>query len=81
MLFDLAPHLPEWRTSEGTAFVPHAVRVERSRQYRFYDEPFVEAIHVTRHSCPDVVPNFVTANLSRSDVNFEVDTASEDCPK
>tara|TARA_B110001452_G_scaffold265154_1_gene269375 strand:- start:8883 stop:9083 length:201 start_codon:yes stop_codon:yes gene_type:complete len=42
---------------------------------------FVEAIHVTKHSCPDVVPNFVTSNLSRSDVNFNVDTASEDCPK
>lgn len=38
ILFDLAPHLAEWRAG-GTAFVPHAVRVERSRGYGFYDEP------------------------------------------
>lgn len=79
ILFDLAPYLAEWR-QEGTAIAPHAVRIERSRVYRFYDEPFIQSVHITKHSCPDVVPNFVTANLSRADVNFEVDTSTDDCP-
>ena len=56
------------------------MRIERSRVYRFYDEPFIQSVHITKHSCPDVVPNFVTANLSRADVNFEVDTSTDDCP-
>jgi len=35
---DLTPLLPSLR-QEGTAFVPHSVKIERSGFYRFFDEP------------------------------------------
>ena len=35
---DLTPLLPSLR-QEGTAFVPHAVKIERSGFYKFFDEP------------------------------------------
>ena len=35
---DLTPLLPSLR-QEGTAFVPHSVKIERSGPYKFFDEP------------------------------------------
>ena len=76
--FDIAPILEEVRqhngTLRGTAWIPEAAKVDRSGFYRFFDEPYIEAIHLTAKSCPmlydDGMSNFDT-NVSRSQVSFE----------
>jgi len=82
ILFDLAPILPALRR-EGTTFIPHSARIERSKNYGFWDEPYIEAIHVTSKSCPPAseVPNFLTPDKSRAQVSYEIDPALTDCPK
>ena len=69
--------------SEGTAFVPHSVRVLRTRRYNFLDEPYVESVHFSRKACPYLPDNFEsdfsTNNLSRSEVSFFVDKDKPDC--
>ena len=82
ILFDLNPLLPALRR-EGTSFIPHSARIERSKNYGFNDMPYIEAIHVTSKSCPpaDQVPNFLTTDKSRAQVSYEIDPALTDCPK
>ena len=82
ILYDLDPILPSLRR-EGTTFIPHSARVERSRNYGFFDLQFIEAIHVTSKSCPPAaeVSNFVTADKSRAQVSYEIDPTRTDCPK
>lgn len=84
---DLVPELNRLRTIDGktgTAFLPESVRVLRTERYDFLDEPYVEAIHFTKLSCPYLDPNdpateFTTNNVSNSEVNFFVDADHPEC--
>jgi len=84
--FDIVPILEEVRqhngTLRGTAWIPEAAKVERSGFYKFFDEPYIEAIHLTAKSCPfmvdDGMNNFDT-NISRSQVSFEVNEDKPNC--
>ena len=65
--------------------MPHSVRVMRSAGRKsFFDEPYIEAIHFGKRSCPfmeDTFTNeFNTNNRSRSEVSFGIDEARPDCP-
>jgi hypothetical protein len=79
---DLAPLLADVRGQGGTAWIPEAASVERSGFYRFFDEPYVSAIFLTRKSCPELyddgLSNFDT-NVSRAQVNFNVDQDKPQC--
>ena len=61
------------RGPTGTAWIPETARVLRSGFYKFLDEPYISAVHLTEKACPlmadDGLSNFET-NQSRSEVNF-----------
>lgn len=69
---DLVPLLDEVRGT-GTAWVPEGAQVDRSGVYKFFDEPYIESIHLTAKSCPLLADNGLdnfNTNVSRSQVNF-----------
>jgi len=70
--------LAEVRGPTGTAFIPESARIMRSGYYKFFDEPYISAVHLTQKSCPfladDGLSNFET-NQSRSEVNFDARSA------
>jgi hypothetical protein len=75
----LDPLLPELRR-EGTMFLPMSVEVLRSGKYKFLDAPFIEKIAFTKLGCPG--PNEMldfASNMSRAELNFEVDPELPDC--
>ena len=79
---DLAPLLADVRGGAGTAFVPESARVLRTRDYGFYDEPYIEKIVFSRRSCPMLYDDGLStysSNLSRAEVSFEVDPEKPDC--
>ena len=67
--------LADVRGPTGTAWIPESARIMRSGYYKFFDEPYISAVHLTQKSCPfmqdDGLSNFET-NQSRSEVNFDV---------
>ena len=76
---DLAPLLNDIRGPQGTAWIPEAAKVDRSGFYKFFDEPYIQSIHLTHKSCPEMFDDGMSSfntNFSRSEVNFEVKTYS-----
>ena len=74
--------LADVRGPTGTAFIPESARVLRSGYYKFFDEPYIQAVHFTEKSCPEMADdgfNSFETNRSRSEVNFDVDTEKPDC--
>jgi len=58
----------------GTAFIPEGAKVMRSGYYKFFDEPYIQAVHFTQKGCPEMADNGLNSfetNQSRSEVNFE----------
>jgi hypothetical protein len=83
IFFDLTDALlADVRGPTGTAWIPESARVLRSGFYKFFDEPFISALHLTEKSCPELrddgLSSFET-NQSRSEVNFLVDQEKPDC--
>ena len=72
--FDLTDLLADVRGPTGTAWMPEAAKVLRSGFYKFLDEPYISAVHLTEKGCPDLpddgLSNFET-NQSRAQVNFD----------
>jgi hypothetical protein len=64
---NLDPLLADLRR-EGTAFVPTSVRLLRSKNYGFFDEPYFESVHFTKLGCPalEVIPASSSIFLSSS---------------
>ena len=74
--------LADVRGPTGTAFIPESARVLRSGYYKFFDEPFVQAVHLTEKSCPEMADDGLSSfetNRSRSEVNFNVNEERPDC--
>ena len=72
----------------GTAFVPHAVRIERSPVYGHLDAPYIESITFGSKPCRALVPEneFLEEytdesiqNNSRAQVSFFSDADKPDC--
>ena len=80
---DLAPELDRLR-QEGTSWIPHSVRIERSGRYGFLDEPFIQSIHFSELPCPERTATGerppLDGNTSRAFVSFSVDQELVDCP-
>ena len=87
---DLRADLPRLRkngNTNGTAFVPHSVRVLRTAGTRaFLDEPYIEAVFFSEKACPYLPDTPVSEfndpafnNLSRSEVSFFVDETKPQC--
>ena len=58
----------------GTAWIPESARVLRSGFYKFFDEPYIQAVHLTEKNCPEMPDNGLNSfetNQSRSQVNFD----------
>lgn len=87
---DLTPDLARLRQNgdtNGTAFVPHSVRILRTGDSRaFLDEPYIEAIHFSQKACPYLPDTPVSefsdpefSNSSRSEVSFFANDEKPDC--
>ena len=51
----------------GTAWIPEAARVMRSGYYKFFDEPYISAVHLTEKSCPEMADDgFSSFDTNRS---------------
>lgn len=70
------------RGPTGTAWIPESAKVMRSGFYKFFDEPYISAVHLTEKGCPamrdDGLSNFET-NVSRSQVNWDVNEEKPNC--
>jgi len=75
LFYDLTDEvLKDVRGSTGTAWIPEGAKVMRSGFYKFFDEPFIQAVHLTEKSCPEMADNGLNSfetNQSRSQVNFD----------
>ena len=74
--------LADVRGPTGTAWIPESARVMRSGFYKFFDEPFISAVHLTEKSCPEMADDGLSSfdtNRSRSQVNFQVDSEKPNC--
>ena len=74
--------LADVRGLTGTAFIPESARVLRSGYYKFFDEPYIQAVHLTEKSCPEMADDGLSSfetNRSRSEVNFNVNEERPDC--
>ena len=74
--------LADVRGPRGTAFIPEGARVLRSGFYKFFDEPYIQAVHFTEKGCPEMADNGLNSfdtNQSRSQVNFQVDEEKPNC--
>lgn len=83
IMLDLTDELlADVRGRTGTAFIPEGARVLRSGYYKFFDEPYIQAVHFTEKSCPFMVDDGLSSfdtNQSRSEVNFNVDEEKPNC--
>lgn len=81
VFFDLAPQLASLRR-EGTAFVPHAVRILNSRS-GYDDSILIESLVFSNRSCPvssdQFADSFTELDTSRSEVNFDVKETLPNC--
>ena len=62
------------RGPTGTAWIPEGAKVLRSGFYKFFDEPYISAVHLTEKNCPFMVDDGLSSfdtNQSRSQVNFD----------
>ena len=79
---NLEPGLAALRR-EGSAWLPHSVKIERSGRNGFLDSPYVESVTFGEYACPDSVSSFSAGsgtNESKAGVSYEVNTAkSLDC--
>ena len=71
--------------ANGTAFVPHSVRVLRTVR-GFFDEPYIEAIHFSQKACPYLpdtpeseFSDAAFSNFSRSEVSFFANQDKPEC--
>jgi len=79
---DLTDELPRLRGATGTAFIPHSIAIGLANSGSFRDESYIEAVRFTNKSCPlvqDRIESFTTTDISRSEVNFFVDSSKPDC--
>ena len=66
--------LADVRGPTGTAFIPEGAKVLRSGYYKFFDEPYIQAVHFTEKSCPEMADDGLSSfetNRSRAQVNFD----------
>lgn len=78
---NLEPELDNLRM-EGTAWLPHSIKIERSGRYQFLDAPFVESVSFGEYACSDSVSAFSGGsgtNESKAGVSYEVNTAKREC--
>ena len=82
LFFDLTDLLADVRGPGGTAWIPESAKVLRSGFYKFFDEPYISAVHLTEKGCPEMrddgLSNFET-NVSRAQVNWEVNEDTPEC--
>ena len=80
LFYDLTDaELADVRGPRGTAFIPEGAKVLRSGFYKFFDEPFIQAVHFTEKNCPFMLDdglNSFETNQSRSQVNFDASDAN-----